>query len=487
MQDANSINRRVWNLLFSNLASFGVLAVFIGLAFAVAGWLHPVFSTTGLVLTGMLMALIPAGVWLFFFYRQDRREPEPKGMVLQVVVLGGLGAAAVAIPLVEGGFDVSAWMYSSPWVALGASILVIGFVQEFVKYAAVRFSVYETDEFNERTDGVIYAIAAGLGFAVVLNAFFIYNTGGADLGMAAIRLTLTSLAQASFAGITGYFLACEKLDRRPAWHPWARIAWMPLGVLISAVLNGLFFYLWGSLSRATISTSGAFVNPWAGLILAAILALVTVAGLTWLIQRDQARQSSAVEEENPGITKTAALSAWLVVILTAAAVFGGWLIKNGLESATRDVERSGVAARYPAGWELEKGMASEPLLFMATDPLKPAQRYLVTEMPAPVDGKLDTLALQRNIQRGGQLTLYRIFDQTAVEYHNARAGYMVHFAYVDPRQAGVLPLVVEGIDYYLDYNGKILVVTMEDDARTFAADQPRFMHFLDSIRVTGGE
>jgi hypothetical protein len=396
-----------------------------------------------------------------------------------VFILGGLLAAAIAIPLVEDGFDVSSWMYSNPWVGLAASILVIGFIQEFLKYAAVRYSVYSTDEFNERTDGVIYAIAAGLGFALVLNVFFIYSSGGADLGMASIRLTLTSLAQASFAGITGYFLAREKLDRRGAW-------WMPLGVLLAAVLNGLFFYLWGSLSRATIRTGGAFVNPWAGLILAAVLALVTTAVLTWLIQRDQARQDNAVEENNPGVTKAATHSAYLVILLAVLAVFAGWLVKNGLETQTRELERAGISARYPSNWQMEKGMASEPLVFIVSDPLKPALRYSVTEMPVPADGRLDTLAFQRNIQRGGQLSMYRIFDQSAVEYTGTEAGYMVHFAYVDPRGPGSLPLVVEGMEYYLDYGERILLVTLEDDSKAFGADQTGFTTFLDSIRVNGG-
>ncbi|HZU86387.1 MAG TPA: PrsW family glutamic-type intramembrane protease, partial [Anaerolineaceae bacterium] len=493
MQAPNTVSRRVVNLLLSNLASFFILAIFIGLAFAVSSWLKPVFSTTGLVITGVLMALVPAGVWLFFFYRQDRREPEPKGMVMQVFILGALLAAAIGIPLVEDGFNVSNWMYANPWVGLAASILVIGFIQEFLKYAAVRFSVYPTREFNERTDGVIYAIAAGLGFALVLNVSYIITSGGADLGTAAIRLTLTSLAQASFAGVSGYFLAREKLDRRPT-------LWMPLGLLLAALLNGVFFYLWGELSRATIRSSGAFVNPWAGLMLAAALALVTMAALTWLIQHDQARNPVVGGDDLPPFvadrkkkkgrklskSKNALYSALLVIALTVVAVFTGWLVENEVENQTRVVELSNISASYPSNWQLQKGMVAEDLLFYVSDPLKPALRYTVTQLALPADGKLDLLAMQRTIQRGGQLSMYRIFDQSPVEYKNADAGYMVHFAYVDARGNNSLPVVVEGVEYYLAFGEQVVLVTMEDDSKTFTLDQPRFMAFLDSI-VVGGE
>lgn len=489
MQASNSINRRVMNLLRSNLASFVILTVFIALAFAVSAWLKPVFSASGLVITGALMALVPAGIWLFFFYRQDRREPEPKGMVLQVAVLGGLLAAGIGIPLVEGAFDVSGWMYTGRWVGLAASILIIGFIQEFLKYAAVRFSVYSTSEFNERTDGVIYGTAAGLGFAVVLNVFFVFNSGGADLGMAALRLTLNSLAQASFAGMVGYVLAREKLDRLAPW-------WVPLGVLLAAVFNGLFFFLWGTLSRATIGNTGGFVNSWAGLLLAAALALVTMAVLTWLIQRDQARNPSphandlpAFLEKKRGMSrfKSATLSVALVALLLVLAVFGGWLVQNGTLNQFNRIEVSGIAANYPANWQLQRGLATENMLFSAFHPLKPALRYTLSGLALPADGALDALALQRNLQRGGQLSLYRVLDQSPVSYKNADPCYMVHFAYVDPRGNDTLPLVVEGVDYYLNYNGRVVLATMEDDSKTFTFDQPRFMLFLDSITVLRGE
>lgn len=274
---ASSIRK---SLVQSGIPTIAVLAVIVIVAYGIDGLFHPQFSQVGLVITGLIMALLPAMAWIFFFYQQDRREPEPKGMVAQVFVLGGLLAMAIAIPVVEDLFQVSTWLYENFWVQLAGSILVIGFVQEFLKYCAVRFSVYPSAEFDERTDGIIYATAAGLGFSTVLNVAFVVNSGGVDLGNGMIRITLTALAHASFTGITGYFLSKEKLDGAPAW-------WMPVGVSIAAVLNGIFFTLYGTLSKATITASGAFIRPWVGLLLAVVLAVAVSAFLTIKIQRDQ--------------------------------------------------------------------------------------------------------------------------------------------------------------------------------------------------------
>ena len=259
----------------TDLTSLLVLLVFVVLVYVVEYWVQPAFTASTLLLSGIVLALIPAIVWLGFFYRRDRLEPEPKGMILQVFILGGLLASAIGIPLLEEIYQVSGWLYSSlPWSNILGGILVVGFSQEFLKYAAVRFSVYGSQEFDERTDGIIYATAAGLGFATVLNIAFVATTGGVDLGAGSIRIVLTSLAHASFAGITGYFLAREKFEARPVW-------WMPLGVSIAALLNGVFFYLRGTLTRASLSASGSGARTWIGLALAAVLA----GAVTWILSR----------------------------------------------------------------------------------------------------------------------------------------------------------------------------------------------------------
>jgi RsiW-degrading membrane proteinase PrsW (M82 family) len=230
---------------------------------------------------GLALAVIASAVWLAFFYRRDRLEPEPKGMVLQVFVLAALLAAAVGSPLADSVYRVSDWLYRTTWAQILGGVLVLGFSQEFLKYAAVRFSVFSSPEFDERTDGIVYGTAAGLGYALVLNVALVLDSGGVDLGAGSIRIVLTALAHASFAGITGYFLGRQKLEVRPLW-------WMPLGVSVAAVLNGVFFYLRGAVAQGGIGPAGGVANPWAGLALAGALAVLVAWGLSALIRRDLA-------------------------------------------------------------------------------------------------------------------------------------------------------------------------------------------------------
>jgi RsiW-degrading membrane proteinase PrsW (M82 family) len=183
-------------------------------------------------ISGMILGFIPALIWLVLFYQLDRQEPEPRRLVVGVFALGALLAAAIGIPLVGSFFRVSDWLGTSTLVQVVGSILVIGFTQETLKFLAFRLSVYDSSEFDEMTDGVIYGIAAGLGYAAVLCMNLVIESGGIALGVGAITVTVVALAHGSLGGLVGFFAAGQKFQRRPVW-------WTAAGLALAAVLNGL--------------------------------------------------------------------------------------------------------------------------------------------------------------------------------------------------------------------------------------------------------
>jgi RsiW-degrading membrane proteinase PrsW (M82 family) len=240
------------------------------------------------VLAGIILALVPAVIWLTIFYAQDVREPEPKRLVLSVFVLGALLAQAVGRPVTEDLFRVSQWMASAgPLLHILAAILIVGFTEMFLVYAAVRYTVYGSPEFDERVDGVIYGTAAALGYATVLNVGFVVQAGGVDLVAGVIRIAVTALALASFGGLVGYFLGRCKFEDEPLW-------WMPAGLALAAVLDGLFLYVRGEITTTAVGLHGGGYNPWPGLILGAVVAGVTFGVLFSLLNRLRRRAAATV-------------------------------------------------------------------------------------------------------------------------------------------------------------------------------------------------
>lgn len=230
-------------------------------------------STAARIALGLLFSLVPAALWLLFFYGFDRAEPEPKGMVLNVFLLGGLLFAALHGPLLQGIFDVDRWLPTTWWSRLLGGFLVVGVVEQALVWLTVRVSVYDHPEFDERVDGVVYAVAAGLGMATVINFTYVLDRGGVNLDIGSVRMVVNALAYASFAGVLGYFIGQVRFEKTP-WY------YLPLGLVLAALLNGLLFY-W----LESGSTGLAGQKPWGDLLLASVVAVLALVLVFWLIAR----------------------------------------------------------------------------------------------------------------------------------------------------------------------------------------------------------
>jgi len=281
------VSRNRQSLWWASIAGVGALAVFTVVVAFLVNLTHPQLTGNSLIVAGSVLAIVPAILWLAVFYIQDVREPEPKQLVFGVFILGIIVAKAVGIPLVEDVFHVSDWISAGTMYNILGSILIVGFVHQFLVYATVRYSIYNADEFDERMDGIVYAVAAALGYATLLNIQYVVQSGGVDLTAGVIRITVTAMALASFGGLLGYFLGRCKFEDEPAW-------WMPAGLILAAVLDGLFTYLRGEITTTAVGLQGGGYNPWPGLVLGTVVAIATFAFLFYLIQRLQKRAPQAV-------------------------------------------------------------------------------------------------------------------------------------------------------------------------------------------------
>ena len=264
-QPRPSFLRSVWFELLGLLLFVAIFNLFPGIGRAL--------DDGGLILLGSMLALTPAVLWLAFFYRMDRAEPEPKRLVIGVYLAGGLLAAALHLPIFGYLFAVDSWLPQYWWSQLLGGILVVGMVAMAIVYAAVRVVVFDNPEFDERLDGIIYAVAAGLGVATVNNFAYVLQHGGVNLDVGSIRMVTNTLGYASAAAILGYFLGQARFEKVPLYY-------LPAGVLLGALLTGLYFFI---LDRAGASSLTG--DAWRDLLLGIFLALVTMAAVGWLVRR----------------------------------------------------------------------------------------------------------------------------------------------------------------------------------------------------------
>jgi Predicted membrane protein len=179
------------------------------------------------------VAAAPAVFWLWYFYRRDRYEPEPKLLILRTFILGMLVTLPVAF--IEGLLPISDLLLA----AVGAPI-----IEELGKYLVVRRTVYPKTEFNEPMDGVVYAASAALGFATLENILYIstaYLTSPLEevLIIYALRALLSVPGHALFSSMWGYALGRAKFN--PARGTSFVLGGFTLAVLLHGVFNFVLF------------------------------------------------------------------------------------------------------------------------------------------------------------------------------------------------------------------------------------------------------
>jgi RsiW-degrading membrane proteinase PrsW (M82 family) len=188
----------------------------------------------------ILLALLFAALWTYALFREDHRQPEPVWMVLLAVVAGA--AAAPAAEYVE------QWLVPDLSLMTGTllerarlAFFVAGPVEEGLKLAALLVLVWRGHHFDEAMDGLVYAAAAGAGFALVENLAYMQDDPLAVLA----RGPIATGAHVLFATIWGGALG-HAGHVSPRWR---RAAIVAAGWLAAGIAHGAFDLIVFSVDR----------------------------------------------------------------------------------------------------------------------------------------------------------------------------------------------------------------------------------------------
>lgn len=175
-----------------------------------------------------------AGAWIAYFRWKDKRRPEPLPLIALTAAAGVLAIAAASL-----GYDLLEDAGRAPtWEGLGGAwsralptALAIGFVEESAKFLPVLLIARLTTHFDELLDGLVYAGAAGAGFALAETVAFLW-AGELSTLDAIARAVAAPITHALFAAPAGLGLAYAVLEGR---H-WA----LALGFAVSVVSHGAY-------------------------------------------------------------------------------------------------------------------------------------------------------------------------------------------------------------------------------------------------------
>ncbi len=132
-------------------------------------------------------ALLPVIFLMRFIYLKDNVEREPVGLVVKTLIFGVLSV----FPTILGetvliGILSSLLPQNTVLFNLLQYFICVALVEEFCKMMAMRLAVWKNPEFNYTFDGIVYGVAAALGFAAFENIMYVFQGGLATAGVRAI-------------------------------------------------------------------------------------------------------------------------------------------------------------------------------------------------------------------------------------------------------------------------------------------------------------
>jgi RsiW-degrading membrane proteinase PrsW (M82 family) len=235
-------------------------------------------------------ALAPAAVILAWTYFRDRLR-EPPRVVLMTLLYGAL--VTIPIVFVEGALQATLGIEANPQSigqAAAISFIVAALVEETFKFWVLwRYSARHC-AFDEPYDGIVYGVAASLGFAAVENVMYVLSAHQesfeSGLSVAFLRALLSVPLHAACGAIMGICVGIGRFSRGPASASWAL-----LGLAGAIALHGAYDTFAfsaavpaeaaGGVELAGISSIGVSVTTALGIAIAALAAA--------RLRRDQVR------------------------------------------------------------------------------------------------------------------------------------------------------------------------------------------------------
>lgn len=180
----------------------------------------------------IILSLAPVFIIAGYVYFRDKYEKEPLRLLISALVLGAL--TVIPILFVEQFLDQFTDLFPGLLAAAWKAFAVAGFTEELFKYAALYLLIWKSPEFNDKFDGIVYAVFVSLGFAAVENVMYVLGSGFST----GIGRAVTAVPAHAIFGITmGFYFGMAR------FYPKERHQLKRKALLFPILLHGIYNFI----------------------------------------------------------------------------------------------------------------------------------------------------------------------------------------------------------------------------------------------------
>ncbi|MGN0067649.1 MAG: PrsW family intramembrane metalloprotease [Bacteroides sp.] len=193
----------------------------------------------------LISALTPVAVLLWYIYRKDKVQPEPTKWLLKAF---GFGVLSIFLSFVFSvpacllfGMEMDANTYSSIREAFADAFVLAAIPEELAKLIMLRLLLRKNPYFDEKFDGIVYAVCIGMGFAGIENVMYLAGgiEDGSWIGIGISRALFSIPGHFFFAVLMGYYYSLYHfgIDRSPK----AKAMILVAPILAHGLFDGILF------------------------------------------------------------------------------------------------------------------------------------------------------------------------------------------------------------------------------------------------------
>lgn len=289
-------------------------------------------------------AIVPALLLLFYFQSRDI-YPEPPRVIWATFFLTILTIPLILLVAMPIGSALPGMLRDPYSLGLAEAFLCAAIPEEFFKFLVVWGYASRHREFNEPMDGIVYGVAASLGFATLENILYV---GDGGLGVALMR-AFTAVPGHAFTGaVMGYFVG------RARFSTTEKGSLFGLALLVPIALHGLYDFPLLVMKVIKKSAPASQAPPLAlGLVLLTIATLIYEGRLAIRLARRLRAEQEGGAAPRPviptsGPQRPFSLLSWgLILVGGLMATCGGLLVllllvALGIEPGQKDAEKVAI-------------------------------------------------------------------------------------------------------------------------------------------------
>lgn len=153
----------------------------------------------------IVLSLAPVFIIGGYIYFRDKYEREPLQLLLLSLLFGAL--TVIPISFLEYFLNGFTYLFAGMGAAAWKAFAVAAFSEELFKFIALNLLIWKSREFNDKFDGIVYAVFISLGFAAVENVLYVFGNG---YGTGIIRAVTAVPAHAIFGITMGFYFGLAK-------------------------------------------------------------------------------------------------------------------------------------------------------------------------------------------------------------------------------------------------------------------------------------